>query len=439
MTKRKRYLFCGHSESLPMAEDGTTSLSSVLEELAVEVCAEAVSARRRVNEEHFDFVWVSCCEGAEPINLAAACKRDSPQTAVYLVTVDRTGSVASRAQAAELDGIVSPAELGEHLLKEAARNNVDGDRGDGGSAALRLPESEDARQSLSVAKALEANRAGFLLTVVSGSGGAGKSTVATLAALLGARRGLRTALLDADLQFGDLAALMGDAPSVPVEEIARTGAVPDQLREAPLVLVSAPRALERSEVVAASMGSVVDVLVASFDFVVANTGGGWDDVHLLLLERAASSLFLVDQRASSVRACRHALDLCLRCGIATGSFLLAVNRCTRHAPFTSIDVSSALDGAHVAELADGGREVEELLGAGMAQSLVEASSPLCISIEGVLDELLPLASRPASAGVQAPLARIGLAPKADAGLRGKQRKRKGRASRREAALAKDAS
>ena len=438
MTKRKRYLLCGHGESLPMAEDGTTSLSSVLEELAVEVCAEAVSARRRVNEEHFDFVWVSCCEGAEPINLAAACKRDSPQTAVYLVTADRTGSVASRAQAAELDGIVSPAELGEHLLKEAARN-VDGDRGDGGSAALRLAESEDARQALSVAKTLEANRAGFLLTVVSGSGGAGKSAVATLAALLGARRGLRTALLDADLQFGDLAALMGDAPSVPVEEIVRTGAVSDELREAPLVLVSAPRALERSEVVAASMGSVVDVLVASFDFVVANTGGGWDDVHLLLLERAAASLFLVDQRASSVRACRHALDLCLRCGIATGSFLLAVNRCTRHAPFTSIDVSSALDGAHVAELADGGREVEELLGAGMAQSLVEASSPLCISIEGVLDELLPLASHPASAGVQAPLARIGLAPKADAGLRGKQRKRKGRASRREGALAKDAS
>ena len=163
------------------------------------------------------------------------------------------------------------------------------------------------------------------------------------------------------------------------------------------------------------MGSVVDVLVASFDFVIANTGGGWDDVHLLLLERAAASLFLVDQRASSVRACRHALDLCLRCGIATGSFLLAVNRCTRHAPFTSIDVSSALDGAHVAELADGGREVEELLGAGMAQSLVEASSPLCISIEGVLDELLPLASHPASVEAGSP-ACIGFMPKTDGGV-----------------------
>lgn len=210
---------------------------------------------------------------------------------------------------------MSPAELGEHLLKEAARN-VDGDRGDGESVALALPDSEGVRQALTTAKTPEENRAGFLLTVVSGSGGAGKSTVATLAALLGARRGLRTALLDADLQFGDLAALMGDAPSVPVEEVVRTGAVPDGLSEAPLVLVSAPRALERSEVVAASMGSVVDVLVASFDFVIANTGGGWDDVHLLLLERlpppcsssTSALLRCVPAAMPSICACAAALQ-----------------------------------------------------------------------------------------------------------------------------------
>ncbi|MFR7404254.1 MAG: hypothetical protein ACLUW6_06480 [Coriobacteriaceae bacterium] len=126
-----------------MAEDGATSLSSVLEELAVEVCAEAVSARRRVNEEHFDFVWVSCCEGAEPINLAAACKHDSPQTAVYLVTADRTGSVASRAQAAELDGIVSPAELGEHLLKPHAMSVATGAMGNPSRWRYPTPKASD--------------------------------------------------------------------------------------------------------------------------------------------------------------------------------------------------------------------------------------------------------------------------------------------------------
>lgn len=438
MTKFKRYLFCGRIEDLPIEEEGMNSLFPVLEKLAVEVGVEAVAARQRVSEEHFDSVWVAGCDGAEPINLAAACKCDRPQTSVYLVTADCSGSVASRAQAAALDGIVRPAALGEHMLRTAARN-VGGAENGGKTPVLALPESADGQQVRSAAKEPDESRAGFLLTVVSGSGGAGKSTVATLAAFLGARRGLRTALLDGDLQFGDLAALTGEVPSVPVEEIVQTGMVPEALDGEPLVLVSAPRALERSETVAGSVGAVIDVLTSSFDFVVANTGGGWGDEHLLLLERAAASLFLVDQRASSVRACRHALDLCLRCGIATGSFLLAVNRCTRHAPFTSIDVSSALDGAHVAELADGGREVEELLGAGMAQSLAQVSNPLCASIEGVLDELLPVASRSAATGVQAPLARIGLAPKSDAAPRGKQRKRKGRASRRERALAQDRS
>lgn len=52
-------------------------------------------------------------------------------------------------------------------MKEAARN-VDGDGGDGESVVLALPDSEGVRQALSAAKAPEENRAGFLLTVVSG-------------------------------------------------------------------------------------------------------------------------------------------------------------------------------------------------------------------------------------------------------------------------------
>ena len=55
---------------------------------------------------------------------------------------------------------MSPAELEEHLLKEAARN-VDDDGGDGESVALALPDSEGVRQALTTAKTQEENRAGF--------------------------------------------------------------------------------------------------------------------------------------------------------------------------------------------------------------------------------------------------------------------------------------
>ena len=103
-------LICGHGESLPMAEDGATSLSSVLEELAVVVCAEAVSARRASARS----ISISCgcraVKGRVSISRRLA-KRDSPQTAVYLVTADRTGSVASREPGRRAGRHRVPAEL----------------------------------------------------------------------------------------------------------------------------------------------------------------------------------------------------------------------------------------------------------------------------------------------------------------------------------------
>lgn len=360
-------------------------------------------------------VWVAAGEGLGAINLAAAVKADRPGRKVYLVDCEETGSVRSRMHAAALDGTRSLGELTAvvRAQAQAACGDVLASHADpvdalragqevSQSAPTRAVVQETATEGVPQETATETllsgvastastalARAGFLFTVVSGSGGAGKSTVSTLAAHLAARRGLRTALLDADLQFGDLRDLAGSCSRVPFEEVAADGGALTAVDDAPLVLIEAPRRLEAAEVLGAALPAVVDELLARFDFVAVNTGAGWDEQRLALLERSVSTLFLVDQRASSVRACRHALDLCLRCGVATSSFLLAVNRCTRHAPFTSIDVSSALHGAHVVELADGGREVEELLGAGMAEALAESRNPLCVSINRLLDEIMP--------------------------------------------------
>lgn len=426
MTDKGRMMLCSCNLEALSASDATEGFSSALEGLAVEVCSDAASVREKAAGGALEALWVESCEDIEPINLAAACKSDSPATEVFLVAADSTGSVVSRANAAHLDGIVRPSDLSDSLREAALRLAGNGERGRREEEAPALTEAPSDRGDKA--------RSGFLLTVVSGSGGAGKSTVAVLAALASARRGLRTALLDADLQFGDLGELAGFCPAVSIEEVIAKPAALEEVGEAPLALFKAPRALERSEAISESLGTVVELVCQAFDVVVVNTGGSWGEQHLQLLERSAATLFLVDQRASSVRACRHALDLCLRCGIATSSFLLAVNRCTRHAPFTSIDVSSALDGAHVVELADGGREVEELLGSGLAQDLADEANPLYASIERMLGELLFTPHQEAKGGVQVSLGRIGLKTKAE-GEGSKRAKRKGRLSRRDRVLA----
>ena len=487
----QRFIVCDQP-----SEDGRFPLSDDIPfDVAASVnwlySAEATRAEVADNE-HLKAVWVRSCDLVAPINLAAALKADRESLVVYLVSADKTGSVASRAQAASIDEVVGlpdfpthlrarvqamtaesavtnegapdcpedamPAEFGvapyrpsgfasdslsDYLADTACSREGESESplpmerfsGCGSGALSALPPSGDTACVLAVPTTTPIpvrSRAGFLLTVVSGSGGTGKSTVATLAALLGAKRGLRTVLFDADLQFGDVARLVGPCAQVSIEDVAKAMALPATVAEESFVLVRAPHSLEQSEAVAGLVGDVADLLAGHFDLVVVNTGGSWSEQHAVLLERSAATLFLIDQRASSVRACRHALELCLRCGIATGSFLFAVNRCTRHAPFSSIDVSSALSGAHVVELADGGSEIEELLGAGLAERLIEGANPLCASIARVLDELLPRASGSAP-GVEAPLARVGL--KGDRGALQGRGKRKGRRGRRDAVMA----
>ncbi len=418
-----------------------------------------------------DEVWVASSDDMDPINLAAAVKRDRRERGVYLLAFQGTGSLWSRAHAAGIDATFSHQAFLERYRREKRRRGsarvsgglpiaaspdipVDGidvfadagcarasEEGKGGSdggaegsaapsgsgEALRgaateaalpaesMPSARNERvlvasEALNAAETVRmcaqtepirldasapASQRAFLLPVASGSGGAGKSTVAVLAAVLAHRLGHRTLLLDFDLQFGDMREMLGAPDALAVDEglaaparlarLASEGGKP--------ALLAAPRRLEAYEAIAGEASALLDCLMPRFDVIVANTGAAWREEHAVLLERSSKALFLVDQRASSLRACKHAVELCARCGIATSPFVFVANRCAKGSLFSSIDVSCAMQGARAAELRDGGREVEDLLEAGMPLDLVEERNDLCASLEQLLAEILPASAQ----------------------------------------------
>lgn len=362
--------------------------------------SSAEEARRFLRADRLvDEVWVASSDDVAPINLAATLKRDRSDRRVCMLAFEDTGSLKSRVSATGIDESLTRQALAERYAQRKQANACAWAASPMPCAmpmphpASRSSAMPQARSQTTVAPSSVRSRprAGFLLPVVSGSGGAGKSTVAVVAALLAQRMGNNTLLLDFDLQFGDAPALMGVRQPLAIDELLAAPARIEQLRSegASPALLAAPRHLEDSEAVVERAPALLDQLLARFDVVVANTGAAWAEQHALLLERSSKALFLVDQRPSSLRACQHALDLCGRCGIATGPFLYAVNRCSKNALFTSIDVSCALRGAHVFELKDGGSEVEELLGAGLPFDLIEARNDLCASLERLLQGVLP--------------------------------------------------
>ena len=245
--------------------------------------------------------------------------------------------------------------------------------------------------SASAANAQHPTAKGFLLPVVSGSGGAGKSAVALLAAHAAQGLGLRTLLLDFDLQFGDMAQLMGVKKPLRIDEVL---ARPERLAQLACegkvpALLAAPEHVDAAEAVVAQAPALLDAVRERFDVIVANTGGAWAEQHAVLLERSSKALFLVDQRATSVHTAQRALDLCARCGIAVNPFLFTLNGCGKGAPLSSMDVSCALKGTHVHELPDGGADVEELLAAGLVGDLIDSRNDLFEGIEELMAEMLP--------------------------------------------------
>lgn len=442
---------CADKESIQHPEELGLAGENLGAQAWLRLLSGADEARSRLQaDKAVREVWVASCAEMAPINLAAAIKRDRPDRSVCMLSNQGSGSLLSRSSAAGIDASLTHQAFVERYThwknKEVRPAGAVSAGGPGlltnpappssaGAPAVLVPERQRpaepylpsvigyappaaaAPQPAPVA----APRAGqgFLLPVVSGSGGAGKSTVAALCALISHALGYRTLLLDFDLQFGDEAVLLGVKNPLRVEDVLDAPSRLSQLHaegRVPAVL-AAPKRLEDAERVADRANDLLDRLLSSFEVVVANTGGSWGEQHAVLLERGSRPLFLVDQRSSSLRACQHALDLCARCSIATGSFVFAANRCAKGAPFTSIDVSCALRGAHAVELREGGREVEELLGAGQPLDLLDARNGLCESVDRVLREVLPGAADRKAAGSPA-------STEADMGFGRRSRKRR---------------
>lgn len=435
---------CGDSASLHYPETMGLAEENLKAQTWLKAFTTGNEAREFLASDHrVDEVWVVSSEDVAPINLAATLKADRPDRVVLLLAFQETGSLKSRLSAAGIDGALSlPAFVSRyenrkrrgaaptanfvynepkkydhlhqpayptsaHLATHVPSQGFAVTQKDvicAQSTPVASPAKEFQSQltghtrpdmltkhKASTATKVSQAHAAFLMPVVSGSGGAGKSTVAVLAALISQRLGYDTLLLDFDLQFGDMAHLLGVATPSRIDEVIASPARLSQLRSGAgrPTLLGAPQHLEDAETLMHEMGEFFDLIANQFKVIICNTGAAWAEQHAVLLERSSKALFLIDQRPSSIRSTQHALDLCARCSIATGPFVFAINRCAKNAQFTSIDASCALGGAHVFELKDGGRDVEELVGAGLPWELLDMKNDLCGSLETLLLDLLP--------------------------------------------------
>lgn len=411
-------VLCADSESLCRPELIGLDGESLMDASWLEVYSSAGESRAAIKSNaRIDEVWVVSSDEMDAINLAAALKFDRADLRVFLVSSQMSGSSLSRAQAANLDGALSPRAFALRYAQEKKKragagfacspaclpvlaDDVNEDdfllaegSQDAPAEVADLPDSSEGE----IEVAPRANAQTLSLCVMGAGGGVGCSAFSLLASLILARRGMSVLLVDGDLRFGCLGGVVETEESKPVADVIDAADAGDDAalllegmaRAGAVACLTAPERIELADRLIEELPGVVDIAAGLFDVVVVDAGGGFSGAHMALMERCTQSLIVVGQRTSSVRSCKRIVDLCSRCGMATSSLAVAVNRCSKGSLFSSIDVSCMLQGQRVGELREGGRIVEELVGIGTASALVADENAFSQSIEILLNSLLP--------------------------------------------------
>ena len=438
----KQVVLCLDSESLQHPEIIGLPDENLEAQSWLTIYSDASRARDALAQsKNNDLVWVISCDSLDGINLAAALKADDITREVRFITFEQSGSVIGRCEAAGVEVLRGKhefvkeytktkqrfRELEKPKMKDAVSEEVQSDRKgtkhfEEANSPDAVCESEphfkersqveavDEKKSRSISSLvideplLNLSRAirpssvketTLTIAVVSGSGGSGKSTIALCSALAYQEFGYKTLLLDADLQFGDMAYLLGRDSALSIvdliEEPERISQVTPE--DGLPALITSPEFVEQSELVMNHMAEIIEFVKGFFDVVVINTGSFWTEQHAQIIESVDKTLFVLDQRPSSVRSCSRALALCSRCGIAIQSFAYALNFCTRHALLTPLDISCAMQGVSVQEIKDGGREVGELLGASLPKELLSTKNAFIQSVRDLCVSFLPEGER----------------------------------------------
>lgn len=133
---------------------------------------------------------------------------------------------------------------------------------------------------------------GKMLAICSAAGGVGRTVITVNLAAMLAKRKIRVGIMDADLQFGDIALALNLEPVTTIKEAVER----DDLRnvrdyclshDSGIQLLAAPKRPEYADLITVeSLESAADALLSEAELLLVETQPGLNDHNLFLMEKA---------------------------------------------------------------------------------------------------------------------------------------------------------
>jgi pilus assembly protein CpaE len=271
----------------------------------------------------------------EILGIAATLDREHPSVGVVFVG-ELSAELWQRAMRAGV-GTIVPAGVEDDDLR---------------LAVARAAETARLRRSAAERPDAEVGPVHRVITVLSPKGGSGKTTIATnLAVTLAHTAPGTAALVDLDLQFGDVAAALHLSPEATLGDVARTAETLDGTavkmsltpHSSSLFALCAPETpAEAEDVTYEHAAAAISLLSGEFATVVVDTPAGLGAETLAAIEVSTDLLFVCSLDVPAIRGLRKELDALDRLGMTTQRRGLVLNRADSKVGLAPADVEEVL-------------------------------------------------------------------------------------------------
>lgn len=238
--------------------------------------------------------------------------------------------------------------------------------------------------------------ASTVITVFGAKGGLGKSTIAANLAVKLAEKRKKVALIDLDLQFGDLHIFLDIEPKDTITELVQDAITPNidfvrsymTVHSSGVHLLCAPKSPEYAELVSADkVQSLLSLLRSYYDYVIIDTAPSFSEVTMTAIESSSIIFFVTGLDISILRNSKLSVSL-LDSLQQNDKIRLIVNRAVDMNTITANDVQKIIGYPIWAKLPSDYKVAVNALNRGVPFVIGAPKSKLSESISSLVDVLI---------------------------------------------------
>jgi pilus assembly protein CpaE len=264
---------------------------SKLTELAIE---KASSLNPQVIIIHMDN------DNNDAILLAEKIYMNIPRSKVILLCEDQSTSIIDQVMFAGVRKVLEYPISSDELVKSIqVVNQVEKSRRENASVRYSPMESK-------------------IVTVFGTKGGIGKTTIAVNLAITLAKLGKKVAIIDANLEFGDVDVFLDLNPKDTISELTQERDIENieaikrmmMLHHSGVSVLCAPKSPEYAEYVSAkNIQKIINAMRPFYDYIFIDTVPSFNEINMITLENANIILLIVESDISTIRNTKVALNI----------------------------------------------------------------------------------------------------------------------------------